>query len=109
MSGGVEFPAASVLQHAAAVSEASDQITQARSAVREVTMDSQAYGQLCQFLPGLLSPLFGSAVEVMNNAVDALEETALKLHATATAMEAADIGSARRLDNAAGPTLALPL
>jgi hypothetical protein len=71
-------------------------------------MDSQAYGQLCQFLPGLLSPVFGSAVEVMNNAVDALEETALKLRATTADMEAADVGSAGRLDSS-GPGPALPL
>jgi hypothetical protein len=55
-----------------------------------------------------LSPIFGSAVEVMNDAVDALGETALKLRATATDMEAADVGSARRLDNA-GQGLELPL
>jgi hypothetical protein len=109
VSAGVEFPAESVLQHAAAVSDASGQMTQARSAVREVTMDGQAYGQLCQFLPNLLSPIFGSAIDVMNDAVDALDETALKLRTTATAMEATDAGSARRLDKAAGPGLALPL
>ena len=108
MSAELQFPAESVLLHAAAVSDASDQMTQARSAVREVTMDSRAYGQLCQFLPGLLSPLFGSAVEVMNDAVDALEETALKLRATATDMESADVGSARRLDSAAAPGAAPP-
>ena len=72
-------------------------------------MDSQAYGQLCQFLPSLLSRVFGSAVEVMNDAVEALEETALKLRATATDMESADIGSGRRLDNAAGPGRQPPL
>ena len=109
MSAGVEFPAGAVLRHAATVSGASDQMTQARSAVREVTMDGQAYGQLCQFLPALLNPLFDSAIEVMNEAVDALGETAQKLRATATAMEATDAGSARRLDNAGGPGLALPL
>jgi hypothetical protein len=109
VSGGVEFPASSVLRHADAVSAAADQVAQARSAVREVTMDGQAYGQLCQFLPGILSPLLGGAAEVMNDAVDALGETALKLRATATAMEATDTGSARRLDGAAGPGLALPL
>ena len=109
MSAAVEFPAASVLQHAVAVREASDQMTQARSAVCEVSMDSQAYGQLCQFLPSLLSPLFGNAAEVMNEAVDALAETALKLRATATAMEATDVGSANRLDDAGGPGLVLPL
>lgn len=61
MSAAMEFPAASVLQHAIEVSGASDQLTQAREAVREVNMDNQAYGQPCQFLPGLLSPLFESA------------------------------------------------
>ena len=109
MSAGLEFPAASVLQHATAVGETSDRMAQAKSAVREVTMDSQAYGQLCQFLPALLSPIFGSAVEVMNDAVEALGETALKLRATATDMQAADAGSARRLSSAAGPGLELPL
>lgn len=109
MSVGVEFPAASVLRHTAAVSAGADQLTQARAAVREVTMDSQSYGQLCQFLPALLSPLFGGAVEVLNDAVDALQETALKLRETAGAMEAADVGSARRLNHASGPGIELPL
>lgn len=109
MTAAVEFPAASVFQHADAVREASDQMTQVRSAVREVSMDRQAYGQLCQFLPGLLSPLFDNAAEVMNDAVEALAETALKLSATATAMEATDVGSANRLHRAGGPSLALPL
>ncbi|GIM90319.1 hypothetical protein [Paractinoplanes toevensis] len=106
---GVQFPAASVLHHAAAVTEASDRMVQARSAVREVTMDSRAYGQLCQFLPGLLSPLFSSAVEVMTDAADALNETALKLRGTAAAMDAADTGSARRVDDAGGSGSVLPL
>lgn len=109
MSDGLQFPAASVLGHVASVRDASDRMTQARTAVHEVTMDSQAYGQLCQFLPGLLSPIFDSAIEVMNDAVDALDETASKLTATATAMAAADADSAGRLDDVAGPGFALPL
>jgi excreted virulence factor EspC (type VII ESX diderm) len=109
MSPGVQFPADAVLRHAAAVDEASEQMTQVRSAVGEATMDSQAYGQLCQFLPGLLSPLFGSATQVMNGAVEALGETALKLRSTASAMQAADAGSAVRMGNAAGPGIELPL
>ena len=109
MSAGVEFPAALVLRHAAAVSDASEQMAQARAAVREVTMDSGAYGQLCQFLPGLISALFGSAGDAINDAVDALGETALRLRVTATDMTAADAGTARRLDSAGGPGLTLPL
>jgi excreted virulence factor EspC (type VII ESX diderm) len=109
MSEGVRFPAEAVLRHAAAADDASDQIARARSAVREVTMDSQAYGQLCQFLPGLLSPLFDDAAQVMNGAVEALGETAAKLRRTATAMRAADTSSAGRVNNAAGPGIELPL
>lgn len=109
MSAGVEFPAEAVVRHAVTVSEASDEMAQARAAVREVTMDSQAYGQLCQFLPSLLSPLFGLATEVMNDAVDALGETALKLRTTAASMESTDVGSARRLDHSGGSGLDLPL
>lgn len=109
MSAGVEFPAEAVLRHAGEVSAASGEMARARAAAGEVTMDSQAYGQLCQFLPALLSPLFGGAAEVMNDAVDALGETALKLRGTASEMTATDTGSARRLDAAAGPGLDLPL
>jgi len=109
VSEGVRFPAQSVLELANMVSDASEQMANARSAVHEVTMDIQAYGQLCQFLPGLLSPLFGSVVEVMNDAVEALGETALELRATVTAMDTADGGSARRVENAAGPGIELPL
>jgi hypothetical protein len=109
MSSAVEFPAASVLRHADAVTDAAEELNQARSAVREVSMDIQAYGRLCQFLPGLLSPLFGGAIEVMNDATEALAETGTKLRTTASAMEDADVGSAQRLDSAAGSGLVLPL
>jgi hypothetical protein len=79
VSEGVRFPADSVLEHAVTVNDASERMDQARSAVGQVVMDSQAYGRLCEFSPGLLSPLFGNAVEVINDAVEALSETALKL------------------------------
>jgi hypothetical protein len=108
VSAGVEFPAEAVLHHANAVSEASDEMARARAAAGEVAMDGQAYGQLCQFLPTMLSPLFDTAVEVMNDAADALGETGLRLRATASAMAAADAGSAQRLNAAATPGLDLP-
>jgi hypothetical protein len=106
MSAGMRFPADAVRQHATVVSDVAGQMAQARSAVHEVVMDGQAYGQICRFLPGLLSPLFGGAVEVLNGAVDALSETALKLRATAETIEAADVDSAHRLHEAGrGPEL----
>lgn len=109
MSAGVEFPAEAVIRHAGAVSEASDEMLLVRGAAGEVAMDGQAYGQLCQFLPTLLSPLFGSATQVMSDAADALGETSSKLRVTATGMNAADAGSAQQLNATATPQLNLPL
>jgi hypothetical protein len=109
MSGTIAFPADSVRRHAGAVAAACDQMAQTQSAVREVTMDSQAYGRLCQFLPGLLSPLFGVAAGVLGDARGALDETASQLRTTADAMDVTDAGSARRVDGAGGSGLRLPL
>ncbi|ASW53122.1 hypothetical protein [Plantactinospora sp. KBS50] len=100
MSTGMRFPVEAVRRHAAVVGEVAEQMAVARAAVREVTMDRRAYGELCQFLPGLLDPLFGGALDVLNSAMDALSETALKLRATAEAIEATDADSALRLSEA---------
>lgn len=99
----MRFPAEAVRRHADAVSAAAEQMALARSAVREVSMDHQTYGEICQFLPGLLSPLFGGAVEILNGAVDALTETALKLRTTAETVEATDVDNAHRLTATSRP------
>jgi hypothetical protein len=96
----MRFPAVAVGQHAAVVGEVAEQMAVARAAVREVSMDRQAYGQLCQFVPGLLDPLFSGAVDILNAAVDALSETALKLSAITEAVEATDADGALRLAEA---------
>ncbi|WP_264653316.1 hypothetical protein [Actinoplanes cyaneus] len=62
----MRFPAEVVRLHATMVGEVAEQMAVARSAVREVSMDRQAYGEICQFLPGLLDPLFTGAVDVLN-------------------------------------------
>jgi hypothetical protein len=56
MVGPMPFPADSVRRHAAAVDAIAADVEQARGAAAEVTMDTQAYGMLCQFLPALLMP-----------------------------------------------------
>ena len=109
MTSGVQFPAEAVLRHADQVNQASNDLATARAAVGAVTMDSEAYGQLCQFLPTLLSPLFSSAANVMNDAVEALGETALNLRKIASDMAATDASNARELNAAAGSGLDLPL
>ncbi|XVU22752.1 type VII secretion target [Actinoplanes sp. CA-054009] len=105
----VRFPAAAVHGHAGTVDGVADAVRTARSAVHEVTMDTQAYGQLCQFLPGLLSPIFSLAVGALGNADDALRETADNLRAAAADTAAADDSAARIIQAAPGPLPELPL
>ena len=38
----------------------------ARSAIHDVTLDTTAYGVLCQFLPDVLSPVFQLALEALD-------------------------------------------
>ena len=103
----MEFPAEAVLHHLHAVDAASAEMAQARAAAGEITMGSQAYGQLCQFLPAMLGPVFAGATEVLNEAADALTESALNLRRTAAEMTATDAGNAHSLNAAAGPPLPL--
>jgi uncharacterized protein YukE len=109
MGDQMQFPAAAVRRHATGVEEIADAVRQARSAVHEVTMDSQAYGQLCQFLPGLLSPVFVLAVGALDDADEALRETATNLRAAADSTTTTDEQAGGRVRAAAGPLPELPL
>jgi hypothetical protein len=105
---GVRFPVEAVRQHAGSVQQVADAVGHARAAVHEVTMDTGAYGVLCQFLPGLLAPVFAAAVSALTESGAALHETALGLRAVADSTQATDEGNARRV-SAAGPLPELPL
>ena len=110
MADHVQFPAYRVEQHALTVDDVHNAMQTARSAVHEVTMDNGAYGQLCQFLPGILSGVFGAGLDAMYQTVDVLQETAANLRTTAREMSATDTGSGRRITHAGGgPGLELPL
>jgi excreted virulence factor EspC (type VII ESX diderm) len=104
----VQFPAAAVQQHAGSLDALADMVHQARSAVREVTMDTQAYGQLCQFLPGLLSPIFALAVRALGDTDDSLRETANSLRSAASSSTATDESAARSVATAGRPLGPLP-
>lgn len=86
----VEFPIALVQRHAGTVDAVADAVSTARSAVHEVTMDTQAYGQLCQFLPALLSPVFGLALDALHESIGSLQDTADKLRTAASNTETTD-------------------
>jgi hypothetical protein len=86
----LQFPPAEIQRHAGSVEEIADAVRDARSAVHEVTMDTEAYGQLCQFLPTILSPIFALAAGALNDADDSLRETATRLRSTVGETTTAD-------------------
>jgi Excreted virulence factor EspC, type VII ESX diderm len=100
----VEFPVEAVRRHAGSVDLIAADVEQARAAVGEVAMDTQAYGLLCQFLPGLLTPVFAVAASALSDCAGALHDTAGELRAAAAGTEATDVASARRLRATAPPS-----
>lgn len=108
----VRFPAHQVERHAGSVERVGDAMQTARSAVDEITMDSGAYGQLCQFLPAILTPVFGMGADALYKTVDVLQETAASLRTTAASMSGTDKASGEQITKAGGseqPTPELPL
>src|SRR5690348_6106107 len=93
----LQFPPAEIRRHAGSVDRIADAVQAARGAVHEVTMDTQAYGQLCQFLPSILSPMISLATGALNDAEDSLRETAEKLRSTVNEATATDEWARRRL------------
>lgn len=107
----IEFPIALVQRHAATVDAVADAVSTARSAVHEVTMDTQAYGQLCQFLPALLSPVFGLALDALHESIGSLQDTADKLRMASSNTETTDTARSTAIAQipAAHSGLQLPL
>ena len=108
----VQFPIELVRRHAGEVGQVAEAMQTAQSAVHEVSMDSQAYGVLCQFLPALLSPVFDLGVDALRGSVEALHETAAGLRGAAADTAATDATNARAIGaagRAPGSPLELPL
>lgn len=93
----VRFPGHQVERHAGSVDQVADAVRTARSAIHDVTMDSGAYGILCQFLPGVLAPVFELGLDALHSSIDALHETAAELRTTVSEMAGADASTAARL------------
>ena len=105
MSGdraAIQLPIESVQQHAVSVDRLSAVMDTARQAASAVTMDSQAYGQLCQFLPGILNGVFDLAVDAMRDSAEVLRHTATTLNTGATVTSDTSVASARLLRAAGG-------
>jgi hypothetical protein len=102
------MPTAAVAAHASSVDAAADGMETGRGAAAQVQMGTEAYGQICAFLPGLIDPVADRVVTALGESAAALRETALHLRAAAAAAESADDSGARRVSGAGTP-LELPL
>lgn len=71
-------------------------------------MDPQAYGQLCQFLPGLLNPIFALAASALTDTGESLRETAHHLRAAAAGITATDTAAANMIRDAGRPGVPPP-
>lgn len=108
MADETRLPVAAVRRHAHSVQAAADGMATGRGAAAQVQLGAEAYGQLCAFLPGLISPVADRVVVALADSASALWETAGNLRAVATAAESTDAASARRVTGAGGP-IELPL
>jgi hypothetical protein len=105
----LQFPAAEIGRHAGSVDGIADAMRTARDAVHEISMDTQAYGQLCQFLPGILTPIFSLATGALNDAEATLRDTADRLRSTVSETTATDESAGRRVHASGAPLPELPL
>jgi uncharacterized protein YukE len=95
---GVRVDPEAVRAHGETVREIAAGVDQARAAAAQVYMGREAYGQLCQFLPGMFDETQSAAVDALTEASSALDETATKLGTGALQYETTDQAAATGLD-----------
>lgn len=61
------------------VSRSVDQVQEALSAARQVSMPTEAYGKICQFLPPMLDPAEQKGIDALEASLDGLTELARSL------------------------------
>jgi hypothetical protein len=105
----VRIPLDALRRHAGSADTLSDAMTVAHDAANQVYLDAGAYGQLCQFLPGLFDPVLSSTVEAMGAAAEEAEANARRLRRVADSAEATDIAAADRITAAGDGRIDLPL
>ncbi|MEV4758012.1 type VII secretion target [Micromonospora sp. NPDC049559] len=97
MARGVAVPADALVGHAGAVDRIGGEVLRGLDAARQVRLGSDAYGQLCRMLPGMLDPLHDRLDHVLSEARGALDESARSLRTAAVRYEASDADAAVRL------------
>jgi hypothetical protein len=97
--GTFQVDSAALVTHAGEVDTIGDELTAAGQAGQSAQTDVGAYGQLCQFMPGLLNGLQQSMVDGMNTAAGSAHDTADALRSVAAAYDSTDGTAADRIRN----------
>lgn len=93
----VRVPPEKLRRHAQRVERVTEDVGLAREAGVHVQLGREAYGQLCQFLPGRFDEVQQAAIDAMVAAQDALTEAAHKVRSAASGYEVTDEHSAVEL------------
>lgn len=107
----IVIPVEAVRRHSVNIDNVAAAVHEARSAAHAVTIETEAYGQICSFLPTLLNPLFALTLSAYVRAEEALQETSVSLRTAAARAEESDKESSRRINatSHARPRIQLPL
>lgn len=84
--------------HAGTLDGLKGQLSTALDAARTVSMPRDAYGVICQFFPPMIDPLENAGVEALQEAVNAMGNTAGAIRDTATTYADTDTANAAAFD-----------
>jgi hypothetical protein len=88
---GIEIVTEGLRRHAGRVEAVGDEVTNARSAASQVSLQGEAYGQLCSpILVPILGVLEGAGIVAMTAAASAVDATGGALRAMATSLDIVD-------------------
>jgi hypothetical protein len=79
--------------HGGKVDEVVDQLTTAVQASQEVSLSNDAYGILCQPFAMMLEPVEQHGIQTLQKAVEAMQETAENVRASAEDYQSVDDGN----------------
>jgi uncharacterized protein YukE len=94
----VDVTPSALVALAGTVEKLAETVSSGRQAGSQVQLGTAAYGQLCQRLPALINPVQDRAIAAMNDASEALRESADALRTAAQVFGGFDRGAADRLD-----------
>ena len=94
MADGYEVLADELETHAGKVDGYSERMRTAVDAARQVTMNNEAYGVVCQPFAMLLQPFEELGVRTLGQAADTIADTARKVRDSATSYTSTDTAEA---------------